>query len=186
MTVRALLLLLLFTTASGARAACTVSTTAGAFGSVSSFTVNSTEQATSANLLVQCDVVLGLLNNDTVTLTYTGATVSAGTRASLKRTDNTAVADVVPVRLCGQSGCASNSEVAIGSSYTEREYTISAVRFHPLYSAALLSYQHWTERQRRTVSGNAQFQCLLQHLSGGGSGTVRHHANQYGRDHNAA
>lgn len=127
MILRALLLLLLLTTASGAWAACTVSTTAGAFGSVSSFTVNSTEQATSANLLVQCDVVLGLLNNDTVTLTYTGATVSAGTRASLKRTDNTAVADVVPVRLCGQSGCASNSEVAIGSSYTWSGSTLLAL-----------------------------------------------------------
>lgn len=117
MIARALLVILLIATPP-AWAACSVSTTPGAFGSVSSFTLNSTEQATSANLLVQCDVVLGLLNNDTVTMTYTGATVSAGNRASLKRTDNLTVADVVPVRLCGQSGCANNSEVTIGGSYT--------------------------------------------------------------------
>lgn len=124
---RALLLLWLLMTAPVAWAACSVSTTAGAFGSVSSFTVNSTEQATSANLLVQCDVVLGLLNNDTITLTYTGATVSTGTRANLKRTDNTTVTDVVPVRLCGQSGCASNSEIAIGGSYTWSGSTLLAL-----------------------------------------------------------
>lgn len=76
---------------------------------------------------MQCDVVLGLLNHDTVTLTYTGATVSTGTRANLKRTDNTTVTDVVPVRLCGQSGCASNSEIAIGGSYTWSGSTLLAL-----------------------------------------------------------
>lgn len=102
----------------GAWAACAVTTTSGAFGSVSSFTVNSSEQATSANLVVQCDVVLGLLNNDTITLTYTGATLSVSNRAALRRSDNAAVTDAIPVRMCAQSGCASNSEIPIGGSYT--------------------------------------------------------------------
>ena len=118
MSCRALLLLLLLFAAPEAWAACRVSTTNGAFGSVSSFTVNSTEQSTSASLVVQCDVVLGLLNNDTITLTYTGATVSASNRATLKRSDNATVTDVIPVRMCAQSACASNNEIAIGGSYT--------------------------------------------------------------------
>ncbi|EIG9275116.1 spore coat U domain-containing protein [Salmonella enterica] len=118
MTARILWLLALLFFVPGVWAACSVATTSGAFGSVSSFMLNSTEQTTSANVLVQCDVVLGLLNNDTVTLTYTGASVSAGTRAALKRTDNTSITDTIPVRLCGQAGCANNSEIAINGSYT--------------------------------------------------------------------
>lgn len=124
---RALLLWLLMLAAPGAWAACTVNTTSGAFGSVSSFTVNSTEQATSANLLVQCDVVLGLLNNDTVTLTYTGASVSASNRANLRRTDNTTVTDAIPVRMCAQSSCTSNNEIPVGGSYTWSGSTLLAL-----------------------------------------------------------
>lgn len=127
MTGRALGILLLLLVAPGAWAACTVSATNGALGSVSSFTVNSTEQATSTSLVVQCDVVLGLLNNDTITLTYTGATVSAGSRANLKRSDNASVTDVIPVRMCAQSACASNNEIAIGGSYTWSGSTLLAL-----------------------------------------------------------
>ncbi|MTH46499.1 Csu type fimbrial protein [Intestinirhabdus alba] len=102
----------------GAWAACSTSAASAAFGSVSSFSVSGGEQATSASLLVQCDVVLGLLNNDTITLTLTGATVTASGRAALKRTDNPAVTDVIPVRVCGQANCLNNSEIAVNGSYT--------------------------------------------------------------------
>jgi len=36
----------------------------------------------------------------------------------MKRTDNAAITDVIPTRLCGLSGCASSSEVQISKSYT--------------------------------------------------------------------
>ncbi|HFZ8993094.1 TPA: spore coat protein U domain-containing protein [Citrobacter freundii] len=118
MTARPIVILLLLLFALEGKAACRVSTTSGNFASVSSFTLNSTEQATSASLQVNCDVVLGLLNNDTIRLTYTGASVSAGDRGTLKRTDNATVADTIPVRMCTQAGCLNSSEIAIGASYT--------------------------------------------------------------------
>ncbi|POT60125.1 fimbrial protein [Citrobacter amalonaticus] len=134
---RVLYLLILLILSAKGWAACSVSTTSGAFGSVSSFTVNSTEQATSATLVVQCDVVLGLLNNDTVTLTYTGATVQASSRATLKRTDDTSVPDTIPVRMCSQSGCASNSEIAINGSYTWSGSTLLALLGSSRYTLPL-------------------------------------------------
>jgi spore coat protein U-like protein len=36
----------------------------------------------------------------------------------MKRTDNATITDVIPTRLCGLSGCASNSEVQISKTYT--------------------------------------------------------------------
>ncbi|MDA8481128.1 spore coat U domain-containing protein [Citrobacter sp. Awk 4] len=112
--------------APGVQAACSVATTSGALGSVSSFTVNTSEQTSSADLLVQCDVVLGLLNNDTVKLTYTGASATVNSRGALKRVD-ASVADAIPVRLCGQSGCANNSEIGINGSYTWSGTTLLAL-----------------------------------------------------------
>lgn len=112
---------------SGVQAACSVATTSGALGSVSSFTVNTSEQKSSADLLVQCDVVLGLLNNDTVKLTYTGASATVNNRGALKRVDNATVADAIPVRLCGQAGCANNSEIAINGTYTWSGTTLLAL-----------------------------------------------------------
>jgi len=116
---RLILLLLLLGSSFHAWSACTVSTTNGAFGTVTSFAVNSTAQTTTANLLLRCDTVLNLLTNDSVTLTLTGASAVATNRGAMKRTDNTAITDQIPVRVCGQSGCPANSEVTIGgTSYT--------------------------------------------------------------------
>ncbi|HCH38429.1 MAG TPA: fimbrial protein, partial [Enterobacter sp.] len=53
-----------------------------------------------------------------ITLNYTGATVTAASRATLKRTDNATITDVIPTRLCGASGCTGTSEVQIARSYT--------------------------------------------------------------------
>src|SRR5690606_8316664 len=76
------------------------------------------EVETTGTLVVACDTVLNLLTNDSVALTYTSASIFANSRATLKRTDNAAITDVIPTRLCAASGCGGSSEVQIGNAYT--------------------------------------------------------------------
>jgi len=100
-------------------AACTVAMGNASYASQSSFTVNSTEQQTSANLVVSCDAVLNLLTaGDTVSMNVLSATATSGTRAAMKRTDNTTVTDVIPVRVCGTASCSNSTETPIGQTYT--------------------------------------------------------------------
>ena len=118
--MKRLLLLIVLLIASGASwGACTVSTVNANFGSVTSFALSgSNEVQTTGTLVVNCDAVLNLLTNDSITLNYTGASITAANRATLKRTDNAAIADVVPARLCGDSGCTNATEVQVGKAYT--------------------------------------------------------------------
>jgi len=117
---RAILLFLLLMGCSPlAWSACTVTPTNGVFGTVTSFALNSTEQEISGNLRIACDVVLlNLLTNNSVTMQVTGASAAASNRAIMRRVDNPASSDTIPVRLCGAAACASNSEALIGGSYT--------------------------------------------------------------------
>lgn len=88
--------------------ACTVAMANGSLGVLSSFTVNSAEQQTSANLQVTCDTVLHLLTaRDTVSMNVLSVTATSGTRAAMKRTDNATVTDAIPAR------CAKWSQAAI-------------------------------------------------------------------------
>ena len=117
MTRLLLWMLLLFS--GGGWAACTVSTVNASFGSVTSFALSGNgEVETTGTLVVACDAVLNVLTSDSVTLNFTSASVSGNSRATMKRTDNAAITDVIPTRLCGLSGCASSSEVQINNSYT--------------------------------------------------------------------
>lgn len=116
--MRRLLWLLLLLCSGQAWSVCTVSTTNGAFGPVTSFALNSTAQTTSANLVVGCTTVLNLLTNDNVTLTLIGASTTANNQAAMKRTDNAAITDLIPVRLCAKANCSDNSEITLNSSYT--------------------------------------------------------------------
>jgi len=111
-----LLLISLLALSPQALAACTASTVAASFGPVTSFALNSTEQTTTGQLIVQCDRVLGLLTNDSITVSMTTASSSASNRAAMKRTDNLTVTDLIPIRVCGQSGCNNNSEVTINAT----------------------------------------------------------------------
>lgn len=114
-----LLMLMALLFSGGSWAACTVSTVNASFGSVTSFALSGTgEVETTGTLVVACDAVLNLLTSDSVTLNYTAASVSGNSRATMKRTDNAAITDVIPTRLCGLAGCASSSEVQIGRAYT--------------------------------------------------------------------
>ncbi|MBM3072606.1 fimbrial major subunit CsuA/B family protein [Lelliottia sp. RWM.1] len=116
---RAWLMFMLLLISCGSWAACTVSTVNASFGNVPSFSLSGTgEVETTGTLVVACDALLNLLTSDTVTLNYTSATISANSRATLKRTDNATITDVIPTRLCGLSGCASSSEVQISKAYT--------------------------------------------------------------------
>ena len=112
--MKRLLMLMLLLFSGGGWAACTVSTVNASFGSVTSFALSGTgEVETTGRLVVACDTVLNVLTNDSVTLSYTAASVSGNSRATMKRTDNAAITDVIPTRLCGLSACASSSEVQI-------------------------------------------------------------------------
>lgn len=120
--MRRLLIALLLLCSGGSWAACTVSTVNASFGSVTSFALSGTgEVETTGTLVVTCDTVLNLLTNDSVTLNYTSASVFANSRATMKRTDNAAITDVIPTRLCGASGCGGNSEIQISKAYARAE-----------------------------------------------------------------
>ncbi|EPS2708188.1 Csu type fimbrial protein [Cronobacter turicensis] len=113
--IRLLLVIVLSLISLPALADCRVSGTSAAYGSQTSFVINSTVQTTTATLTLDCDSVLNVLNNDFVNLTLTGATTSAGTRATLGRSGDTT--DRIPLQVCAQSGCPSGSELAINGSY---------------------------------------------------------------------
>ncbi|ELY7542542.1 spore coat U domain-containing protein [Cronobacter turicensis] len=113
--IRLLLVIVLSLVSLPALAECRVSGTSAAYGSQTSFVINSTVQTTTATLTLDCDAVLNVLNNDFVTLTLTGATTTSGTRATLGRSGDTT--DRIPLQVCAQSGCPSGSELAINGSY---------------------------------------------------------------------
>ncbi|ELY3594964.1 Csu type fimbrial protein [Cronobacter turicensis] len=113
--IRLLLVIVLSLVSLPALAECRVSGTSAAYGSQTSFAINSTVQTTTATLTLDCDAVLNVLNNDFVTLTLTGATTTSGTRATLGRSGDTT--DRIPLQVCAQSGCPSGSELAINGNY---------------------------------------------------------------------
>lgn len=106
-----------------AQAACTVTMGNAAFGTQTSFALNTTEQQVSANLTVTCSVLLGLLSDDTVSMTVSSAQV-VGTRVAMKRTDDTTVTDAIPVRVCGTSTCNDGTETAVSKTYTWNSSTL--------------------------------------------------------------
>lgn len=111
-----LVLIILIALTPQAWAACSASTQAASFGPVTSFALNSSEQTTTGSLIVVCDRVLGLLTNDSITVSMTTASSSASNRAAMRRTDDQTVTDLIPIRVCGQSGCNNNSEVTINAT----------------------------------------------------------------------
>ncbi|ALB63136.1 Sigma-fimbriae tip adhesin [Cronobacter condimenti 1330] len=113
--IRLLLILLLTLASLPALAACRVSITNAAYGSQTSFVINSTVQTTTATLTVDCDTAFNVLNNDFVNLTLTGATTASGSRATLGRSGD--ATDRIPLQICAQNGCPSGSELAINGSY---------------------------------------------------------------------
>jgi len=185
---RLLLVMILLLFSATSWGACRVSTVNASFGSVTSFALSgNNEVATTGTLVVNCDTVLNLLTNDTVTLNYTGATVSASSRATMKRTDNATITDVIPTRLCGQTTCNATNEVQIGKAYTWSGSSLLGLLGSRQYNIPLYF---------RTVAGqnvsagpyHPQFQRELQRLRAGGAGTLylranRHHASQHYPQH---
>lgn len=112
------LLALLFLFAPGLRAACAVSVGNAALGTLTSFSVSSNESQVAVNLVIECDTILNLLTNDSITLNYTSASLSADNRATLRRTDTPANPDAIPVRLCTRQNCSATTETTTGQSYT--------------------------------------------------------------------
>ncbi|MGK9173070.1 spore coat U domain-containing protein [Yokenella regensburgei] len=85
---------------------------------VSSFVLNTNEQTTTLNLLLDCDSTLTLLTNDSVTLTAISPTPFVGDRAVMRRTDATASTDAIAFRLCGLNTCSAASEISRIKGYT--------------------------------------------------------------------
>lgn len=85
---------------------------------VSSFLLNTTEQTTNLNLLLDCDTTLTLLTNDSATLTSISPTVFVGDRAVMKRIDDTTSTDTIAFKLCGLTSCSAASEVTRIQGYT--------------------------------------------------------------------
>lgn len=85
---------------------------------VSSFVLNSTEQSSSLNLLLDCDTTLTLLTNDSATLTAISPTPFVGDRAVMKRTDDPTSTDTIAFKLCGLTSCSAASEVTRIQGYT--------------------------------------------------------------------
>lgn len=117
--VLTLLLMLAGITQSWAVCTASLATPSVSFGtSVTSFTLNSTEQPVSTNIYLDCDSALSLLTNDYATLTMTGASTLVSTRGAMKRTDDATVTDAIPVKLCGVNGCTSGEVTNGGTGYT--------------------------------------------------------------------
>ncbi len=117
--VLTLILLLGFVPQAWSACTASFSTPSPSFGtSVSSFTLNSTEQAATTNLLLDCDSALSLLTNDFATLTMTGASTLVSNRGVMKRSDDLTVTDTIAVKLCGVLGCTSGEITNGGTGYT--------------------------------------------------------------------
>ncbi|MEM6161522.1 spore coat U domain-containing protein [Erwinia sp. P6884] len=97
-------------------AACTIPSSSAAFGTVSSFSVNTAASTTSTNANVNCGngSILSLLSSDNVRLQLASATSTRSTRGTLK-TVSTAT-DSIPVQLCREAAC--TTELTVGGPAT--------------------------------------------------------------------
>ncbi|WLS79585.1 spore coat U domain-containing protein [Erwinia pyri] len=111
-----LLLLLLMAFTLPGQAACTLPSATASFGTASSFAINTTASATTANVLVNCGTgsVLSLLSTDYVRLQLASATFSSGTRGALKVISTGT--DAIPLRACTDTAC--SNELSIGGAAT--------------------------------------------------------------------
>ncbi len=98
------------------------------------------EVETTGTPVVACDTVLNLLTNDSVALTYTSASIFANSRATLKRTDNAAITDVIPTRLCAASAVAVAAKCRSVMPIPEREHAARAAGVEALQHSALFPY----------------------------------------------
>ncbi|MGB9096138.1 Csu type fimbrial protein [Erwinia sp.] len=103
-------------------AACTLPSSTASFGTVSSFAVNTTASATTANVNVNCGSgsVLSLLSTDYVRIQLASATYTSGTRATLKTAS--AGTDNIPLRTCTDTACATEIAVAgVTTTYSQAQ-----------------------------------------------------------------
>jgi len=112
--LRLMLFVLLMGSSLSGWAACTLPSSTATFGSVSSFTVNTTVSNITANVNVNCGSgsVLSLLSSDYIKLQLASATYTSSTRGALK-TSSTGT-DLIPVRVCSDSACA--TEMLVGGT----------------------------------------------------------------------
>ncbi|TQI80306.1 spore coat protein U-like protein [Serratia fonticola] len=101
---------------SSAKAACSTPVVNGAFGSVTSFVVNSTASTSSGSLSVNCgSSLLTVFNSDTISVQLTGSTYSSGTQAVMQAAGNSS--DSIPITVClSTQNCA--TPMTIGAAAT--------------------------------------------------------------------
>ncbi|WP_428944208.1 Csu type fimbrial protein [Pantoea sp. FN060301] len=97
-------------------AACTIPSASAAFGTVSSFSVNTTASTTSTTANLNCGngSLLSLLTTDYIRLQLTSATFTRNTRGTLKVTSTGT--DSIPVQLCREAAC--TNELTVGGAAT--------------------------------------------------------------------
>lgn len=98
-----------------AMAACTVTSTLGTdFGTVSSFTINTTPSTVNTNFSVNCGsgLVVALLSTDTINIKMTSTTATSGSNAALPLGS-----DRIPFRICFDNNCGSEL-LPSGNVYT--------------------------------------------------------------------
>ncbi|QHM72415.1 Csu type fimbrial protein [Mixta intestinalis] len=97
------------------RAACALPASSASFGTVTSFTVNTTASTSSTTANVNCGSgsTLTLLSSNNITLQLASASAVSGNRGALIRAGATG-GDAIPVQLCTAANCA--TEMTIGAT----------------------------------------------------------------------
>lgn len=87
-----------------AYAACTVPTSSAALGTVSSFSINNTVNATSGNVNVNCgaSTSVGVISSDHIYLSLYGASNASGGRAVMTTAGSN---DAIPLQVCSTANC---------------------------------------------------------------------------------
>ncbi|OON41966.1 fimbrial protein [Izhakiella australiensis] len=114
------LLILLLLWAKTALGSCSLPSQSAAFGTVTSFYVNSTINTTASAIQVNCGAALslGLLSSDTISLRLLNATVSNGSRGVMQT--ELAGSDSIPVQLCLAASCGNELTINPATSVTYR------------------------------------------------------------------
>ncbi|WP_075183079.1 spore coat U domain-containing protein [Pantoea sp. 1.19] len=113
---RTLLLLIVSLCGGRALAACGLPASTASFGTLTSFTLNSSTATTSGQANVNCGSgsVLSLLANNRIILSLSGASSTRGNRATLTRSGGDS-GDVIPLQLCTDAACSNELFVGSGS-----------------------------------------------------------------------
>ncbi|SFN06114.1 Spore coat protein U (SCPU) domain-containing protein [Izhakiella capsodis] len=119
-TIRHGLLILLLLCAKTALGSCSLPAKSAAFGTVTTFNINSTLNTTASAIQVDCGagLTLGLLSSDAISLRLLSATFSNGSRGVMQT--GASGSDSIPVQLCLTPNCGNELTINPASTITLR------------------------------------------------------------------